>query len=408
MNIAIVVGTFPTITETFIVNQIIGLLDKGYKVDILAYRKGATQIVNKNILDYDLLNKVSYFNQIPNSKFKRIQFMLSWLTKNIFVTQWNLFFKSIDIFKYGIQAFSLSLFYKSLWFLSKKPYDIIHVHFGHNAQLIANLKEKGLINKSKLVVSFHGFDLQPDRIQTYKQKYHQLFKQANVFTVNTLYTKNILLEVNKSLTNIHVLPVGLDTNYFSRSSSQKNKNFIIVFCGRLVPFKGVHFTLSILSELIKRGHTNIKLEIIGEGLLKEELIEKIIDLAIKSYVILHGALTQEKVKEIMERSHVFLLPGITEEKTGRSENQGLVIQEAQAMELPVIVSDAGGMKYGLLPNESGFVIKEKDVKGFTNAIEKLFNNESLRQSMGKAGREFVVKNYDNKVLVHKLLKMFMN
>ena len=41
MRIAVVVETFPTISETFIVNQILGYLNAGHEVRILAYHKGA-------------------------------------------------------------------------------------------------------------------------------------------------------------------------------------------------------------------------------------------------------------------------------------------------------------------------------------------------------------------------------
>ena len=221
MNIAFVIGTFPTLSETFIVNQILALQDKGYDVDILAYKRGETEILHQNIIDHNLLNNVHYFNITPPSKLKRIQFLFLWLNRNFFLVNWSLFFKSLNVFKYGNLALSLNLFYKSLWFLNKIKYDIIHVHFGHNAILIADLKEKGFLKNTKLIVSFHGFDLLPNGIQQYKLIYNQLFGQADVLTVNTLYTKNILLNVDDQLKNVFVLPVGLDTQFFSKTKKVK-------------------------------------------------------------------------------------------------------------------------------------------------------------------------------------------
>ena len=102
----------------------------------------------------------------------------------------------------------------------------------------------------------------------------------------------------------------------------------------------------------------------------------------------------------------FLFPGIHEKGTGRAETQGLVIQEAQAMELPVVVSDAGGMKYGLLDGVSGFVVQEGDIEGFAEKIELLINNGQLRVTMAKAGRNFVVQTFDTRILGDKLMQIY--
>ena len=112
------------------------------------------------------------------------------------------------------------------------------------------------------------------------------------------------------------------------------------------------------------------------------------------------------MKEFKNTSNVFLLPGTTDPDNGRAEAQGLVIQEAQAMELPVVVSDVGGMKYGLLTNESGFVINDGNIDGFVEVIEKLILNPKLKLKMGKAGRLLVEKKYENKILVKKLLTIY--
>ena len=76
------------------------------------------------------------------------------------------------------------------------------------------------------------------------------------------------------------------------------------------------------------------------------------------------------------------------------------------MGLPVVVSDVGGMKYGLIPGETGFVVKENDISGFADAIEELILSKELGEKMGKRGREFVEKNYDSSVLVKKLLDLY--
>jgi colanic acid/amylovoran biosynthesis glycosyltransferase len=99
-----------------------------------------------------------------------------------------------------------------------------------------------------------------------------------------------------------------------------------------------------------------------------------------------------------------VFPGIT--INGRAENQGLVIQEAQALELPVLVSDAGGMAEGVLEGITGYVLPQKDVEAFVDKIEYLATNPSIRKRMGSAGRKFVEDNYDSQLLAEKLIDVY--
>jgi len=78
------------------------------------------------------------------------------------------------------------------------------------------------------------------------------------------------------------------------------------------------------------------------------------------------------------------------------------------MELPVIVSDVGGMKYGLIDKKSGFVVPEDDLNGFVEVIQQLINEPKLRTKMGKAGRLLVEQRYDNKILIEQLTRIYQS
>lgn len=408
LNIAIVVGPFPSVSQTFIVNQITSLIDEGHKIKIFAYRKGNTLTIHDNILSYNLLENVVYNKKHPFDKLRRFSDFLKLTFQNLFLINWYLLFKSLNFFKYGKRAINLEIFYERKFFILNKKFDVIHVHFATNAIDIAKYKSEGFLKRSKLVVSFHGFDINPSKIEFYKTRYKNLFEETDQFTVNTNYTKEILLQANPTLTNVFILPESLDINLFKRKEKQHqiDQDFKIVYCGRLVPFKGGVLLPRIIEELLNRGN-NVNLKVIGDGELKTSIENEIERLNLKNAIELVGAITQEEIIEIFNNSNVFLLPGIYE-TDGRAENQGLVIQEAQAMELPVVVSDVGGMKYGMIPNETGFLVKENDISAFADAIENLIENKKLRESMGLRGREYVVANFDNKVLGKRLLAIYQD
>ena len=139
--------------------------------------------------------------------------------------------------------------------------------------------------------------------------------------------------------------------------------------------------------------------------MKKELQELIADHHLENDIELKGALAQEEVLKELNAAHISLLPGIYD-GNGRAETQGLVIQEAQAMGIPVVVSDAGGMKYGLIDGETGFVVREKQLKEFADRIEYLIRNENKRIEMGEKARTFIERNYDSKMLGDKLVSLY--
>ncbi len=405
MRIAIVVNKFPVLTETFIVNQITSLIDGGHDVTILSLTKGETRNSHDAIHHYNLLDKVRYLADEPKSKITRITFFIQYLLKNKKQYKVSKVLKALNVFRYKAQAISLHTFYRNQWFLGE-DFDVIHAHFASVGVFITGLRKDGFFPKSKLAVSFHGSDIIPQNIERYKQNYKLLFEKMNLIIYNSEYTLSILEKTTTIDSRFKLLPVGLDVNKFKTAETIVRKEpFEILFCGRLVDFKAPDLAVEIVNELVKKGHS-VHLSIVGEGPLQEKLKKLIQDYGLEQNISLLGAISQEEIVAHLGKTAVFLLPGITEEETKRAENQGLVIQEAQAMQVPVVVSDAGGMKYGLVNNVTGFVVKEKDIPSFVEKLETLIQDEPLRMDMGKKGRAFVKEYFDSKVLYQRLLEYY--
>ena len=396
MRIAIVVGSFPVVSETFIVNQITDLIDRGHQVLIFAYKKNTLDVIHQKIIDYKLLENVHYAKAASLPLPSRYIAFFRFLIKNK---------KHID-YRRLTRSFHLKTYEKFKWILDKAPFDIIHVHFGNIAIHIAEMRKWGYLKNTGFVTSFHGADISPHLISKNPNFYNDLIGEVDLITVNSEYTRSLLQKVS-STEKVKILPVGLDSSFFKKNNNSSNANFTVLFVGRLVDFKGPVLVLQIINELKERGYNNLKMKIVGEGALESELQRYIIENKLEKNIELLGALSQENVKQLMDESNLFLLPGI-KDSNGRSENQGLVIQEAQAMELPVVISDVGGMKYGVLDGETGFVVKEKDIDAFTDKIEFFINNEDKRKEMGKKGREYILENYDSKLLGDKLVENYLN
>jgi colanic acid/amylovoran biosynthesis glycosyltransferase len=405
MKVAFVVGVFPAISETFIINQISYLIDKGYEVTILAKRKGECKVMHGIVSEYRLIEKTSYYVYPDKNLLKRL-FQLLQLFSTAPKINWKGILKQILSTSDLRQNINLWSFFKYQFTLFYS-FDLYHVHWANNALDIVDAKAKSLIN-TPIVVTFHGYDIVPVKVEEYKKLYDKFQNNVNLITVNTHYTLNLVQNVFKKKIDIAILPVSLDTNFFLPASNKINNETIkIIYIGRLIDWKGPDLAIKIVGKLLHQTQIkNIKLSIIGDGEMKIMLQEMIKSEKLDAFVEMHGAQKQEEVIKELQQSDIFLLPGITNPYDMRAETQGLVIQEAQSMQIPVVVSDAGGMKYGLIDGETGFVVKEGDIDGFVNKLEALIISKEMRTLFGERGREFVVKNYDKEVLGQRLLNLY--
>ncbi len=393
-----IVTTFPSVSETFILNQITDLIDREYDVTIFSYNQPNEDIKHPLFTEYNLKEKTFYHFKNEVSKLKGFFHFLKFILFNIF---------KIDFSKLTFSQQKWKALYDLPIFLLKDKYDIIHCHFGFNGKKIAHLKKLNIIKDEKCVLTFHGSDLTPSLIEEYKIFYKDVFRFFNAFTVNSPYLESILRKIHPEIVNLHILPVGFRKEYLEKTlvTEKKTNPKHIVFCGRLIPIKGPDKAIVILNELVKSNH-NVHLDLIGDGPMKKELVEMVETFNLQNHITFHGFLSQNKVFEIMAYSSIFILPATVEKETLRAETQGLVIQEAQFFKLPVVVSNIGGIPFGLLNQETGFLIEQNDINLFVKNICLLIDNQNLRLSMGENGHEFVKERFDSKRLGEHLITIF--
>jgi colanic acid/amylovoran biosynthesis glycosyltransferase len=249
-KIAIILGKFPSLSETFIINQINGLVDSGNDVTIYSYNRGDINDLHKSLDKHDLLSKVHFKDAMPSSKIERFLVFFKVMIKNYNSINWYYLLNSLNFVRHGKEALSLQLFYQSYWFHKKADYDILHAHFGPIGVHVAKLIEKGFFKNSKFIVTLHGFDLTYNFIEEHKEDYLLLNNQADIITVNTSYSQTILKNIFPALDKVRILPVGLDTSFFKPSPNNIKNKFTILYCGRLVPFKASDIAIKIFKQLV--------------------------------------------------------------------------------------------------------------------------------------------------------------
>lgn len=410
LNIAIVVPKFPVLSETFIYNQALALIQRGHNVTILAFHSGEESIRHEVVDKLFDKAKIIFF---PKDKRQRLtSYLLRFIKKKIENVPFTTVNRSEELQWHRVVQFYSSIS-TDAWLQSLPAFDIFHAHHGPSAIPIAKSLKTLKKDTPPLIVSFHGNDISPDRLTKSKALYKNVFSVSTFIIANTPYLADLLYETDVDKSKVKIIPVGLDINKFVSNSLSINRYqydpFKIIFCGRLIRIKGPEYAVLTLGWLKdKLGMNNIELTIVGSGPLEKELKQIVKKSELEEQVRFAGAVSQEELINLLKNAHLFFLPGVADPITGRAETQGLVIQEAQAMGLPVLISDAGGMRYGMIPNVTGYCVSQKNIVEYADRIRQLYHDEVLRLKMGAAAREFAAQHYNIMVISEQLEKVYFD
>lgn len=399
MKIAFIVGGFPTLSETFILNQITGLLDLGCDIEIFALSKNNERKVHPDIEKYNLMERVHYFG-VPHNKIKRLLKAIYLIVLNFYKNPLKILI-SLNIFRFGRAALSLILLYNLIPFLNKK-FDIIQCHFGFNGNIGAYLKQMGI--KGKLVTMFHGCDIRQG-VEKGGEIYRQLFNYGDCFLAISDYNYKNLIQFGVNPDKIVFHPVGIEIDKFPFKWQERNKissPIIILTVARLVEEKGLKYSIMAINEILKKNSDlTLKYYIVGEGPLEESLKKLVKELKLEGVIKYLGSLDQVEVSKEMLKAHIFLLPSI-------AEALPVVLMEAQAIGLPVIATNVGSVDEVVINQKSGFIVPVRDVGALAEKLEYLIEHPEIWLEMGRYGRKYIEEKYNIKKLNEKIVEIYKN
>lgn len=402
LKIAFVVTSFPVLTETFILDQIIALIDSGHQVEIFSLTRPSCSPIHPSVADYDLLKHTHYIPTVPSGKFACRLKAFFWLASR-FATAPLLTTGLLKRLVTRKEGFSYKLLFFVPVFMRKK-FDIAHAHFGPLGNLLASILSSGF--DFKFITTFHGYDINICPQKYGHDYYDELFKKENLFTANTEFTKGQMVKLGCDENKVEILPVGLKIEkfHFRPRTLPEEGTVNILTIARLVEKKGHQYAIKAFAK-VAAEYPNVHYTIVGDGPLKDELNKLVADLNLQGRITFIDSLVQDEIIDYLNDSHIFVLASVTS-ANGDMEGQGLVLQEAQATGLPVVSTLHNGIPDGVLDGRSGFLVPEKNVDALAEKICYLIENHTLWPEMGAVGRSFVENKYDTKLLNKKLLDIY--
>jgi glycosyltransferase involved in cell wall biosynthesis len=292
--------------------------------------------------------------------------------------------------------------------LSRIDACVLHIYFG---QIAVHLLPLIRAWKKPSIVSFHGADVTVDMNKpAYREATREMLAAVKLVLVRSESLRRALTDLGCDETKIAVQRTGIPLEEFpfrerSFPSRSRGSEWRLVQAGRLIEKKGLPVTLNAFAVFLDR-YPNATLTIAGEGPLLDELQKLTRELNIEERVSFTGFVSQEQLREIYYRSHIFLHPS----QIGRDGNQEGVpnsMLEAMASGLPVFATEHGGIPEAIENAVSGVLVPEHDHGALSRALLSATQDLIFLSRIARSAAEVVRKNFDLRTQAQRLDDIYL-
>jgi len=222
----------------------------------------------------------------------------------------------------------------------------------------------------------------------------KIHTSPDYITAISSYLKNRAIKLGVLENKISVIPNGVDLKKLEIGNWKLEILPRRIICvARLSPEKGLEYLLDAL-PLIKREFAEAVLVLVGGGVLSHSVIpagdvpkgqrcpggtendlrKQADQLGVSDSVFFLGAQSHDKAIEEIRKAEVFVCPSL-------AEGLGIVFIEAQAVGVPAVGTNVGGIPDVIKDGETGFLVPPRDSRAIADAVIKIFKNKDLAQKM---------------------------
>jgi len=290
--------------------------------------------------------------------------------------------------------------------LGKVQPDLLHVHYASGYGTLARL-----VNFKPTMLSVWGSDVY---LFPYESKRNEKVLRSNLKAASLITSTGIALKEQTELfinptEPVEVVPFGIDTNLFKPISKRKDTDIVIGTVKRLKSVYGIDLLIQGVADLINHVKgtqyaelaNRIKLLIVGEGPQLDELKDLSKQLNVDHCTEFVGAVPNEEVPEYINDLDIYCA-------FSRSESFGVAILEASACEVPVVVSNVGGLPEVVQDGETGFIINHENRNEIVKKLFELLIDREKREKFGHNGRAFVQSHYEWQRNVEEMETLYLN
>jgi len=178
----------------------------------------------------------------------------------------------------------------------------------------------------------------------------------------------------------------------------------ILFVGRFHRAKGTAHLIE-ATRILRDGGIDVRVELLGDGPEAAALREQIARLELESVVRMHGAVSQQVVKQELARADVLALPSEIR-PDGARDGLPNVILEAMASGTPVVASRVSAVEEAVENDVTGLLVPQRDPAALAAALRRVLEDRSCAERLTVAAREQVQQRFDRAVCTARFVQLF--
>src|SRR3989338_591661 len=286
----------------------------------------------------------------------------------------------------------LAQFFSIRKIIRRKKINFIHAHWLIPQGLVAAIIS--LLYRVPYIITIHGGE-----VFALKSNFINIFlkialRHGSICTANSEATKKEVISKTNLFIPVEIIPMGIDTNLFTYKCRNGEHNLrkryevegpLLLFIGRLIKEKGLCYLINSMTDIVN-NFPSTKLLIIGEGGLKNDMINLTDRLNLLNNIFFLGGIANDKLPEFYGAADIFIGPSL-------SEGEGITFIEAKICGCPVIGSRVGGIKETITHMETGLLVEPSNSDQIARAVIDLLENNKLRKKLSVNGRRKAIEKF---------------
>lgn len=433
MKIAYVRNTFPKSTETFILEEILYLASLGHHVRIYASRCELGNM-NPKLPGSGMLDHVVYADEVSSlpvsRKLRMVRiFLQRYLRHAPYRNRYRRnYFPNRDLKKElstliarqaGRKSFMSALAMRvrshwTVWLSSMKLHNLSlaisqfllaateftpdHIHcpflFAKDCEKMEELRVR--YPAVPYTVTLRSRDLYLNsEDKDYLSRRNELIDQATrVFAISE-YNKREIGRRYVLDNPVEVVHSSIDTDYFRPSLKPGKKMRQMICVARLVPKKGLELLIDACANLHKSGE-DFHLSIVGGGVLKAALLERIGNYGLQAKVEIVGPYKIDMIRYLLNQAEVFVLPCVVAEDGDRDMLPNS-LKEAMAMRLVVVTTNISGIDELITDEVDGLLVEPNSAVDLAEKMRRAYSDKKFARRAGEKAREKVKASFSIQV-----------
>jgi glycosyltransferase involved in cell wall biosynthesis len=187
-----------------------------------------------------------------------------------------------------------------------------------------------------------------------------------------------------------------EVELIKKQYSISNDDYVFIHIGHFSAEKNHEFLIKVWQKLTQK-HNTIKLVLLGDGSLREGVLEKVKQNNLSNSVIAPGL--QTNIADWLSLSKTMLLCSTIEGVPG-------VVVEASFQGVPTVAVNVGGVKEVLIDGENGLLVPSHDENRFIEQCEKLLLNKEYQLQLGTTAKTIVRERFDLNENTNQFIAMY--